>query len=67
LNNRFNALQRSIENGDARPTDAAYVVYDELSEELEKHMAKLHSALEKELPKVNAMLEDNGISTIEAR
>ncbi|WP_349352428.1 MULTISPECIES: VPS10 domain-containing protein [unclassified Flagellimonas] len=64
LNNRFNALQRSIENGDARPTDAAYVVYDELSEELEKHMAKLNTALEKELPKVNAILEENGASTI---
>ena len=64
LNNRFNALQRSIENGDARPTDAAYVVYDELTAELDGHMAKLDSALEKELPKVNAILKDNGVSTI---
>ena len=67
LNNRFNALQRSIENGDARPTDAAYVVYDELVAELETHMAKLNSTLDKELPKVNAVLEENGISTIKAQ
>ncbi len=64
LNNRFNALQRSIENGDARPTDAAYVVYDELTAELDGHMAKLNSALEKELPRINTILEDNGKSTI---
>lgn len=51
LNNRFNALQRSIENGDARPTDAAYVVYDELTAELDGHMNKLNEALDKELPK----------------
>ena len=67
LNNRFNALQRSIENGDARPTDAAYVVYEELTEELNGHMAKLNSTLEKDLPKVNAILAENGISTIEAQ
>jgi hypothetical protein len=60
LNNRFNALQRSIENGDARPTDAAYVVYDELSKELDQHMAKLNSTLKTQLPKVNALLEKNG-------
>ncbi|GLU43023.1 WD40/YVTN/BNR-like repeat-containing protein [Allomuricauda sp. NBRC 101325] len=64
LNNRLNALQRSIENGDAKPTDAAYVVYDELTKELDVHMGKLHNALTKELPKVNAMLEDNGSSAI---
>ena len=63
----FNALQRSIENGDARPTDAAYVVYDELVAELETHMAKLNSTLDKELTKVNAVLEENGISTIKAQ
>jgi hypothetical protein len=65
LNNRFNALQRSIENGDAKPTDAAYVVYNELSEELDGHMAKLNSLLQKELPKINQFLKDNQLSTIE--
>lgn len=56
LNNRLNALQRSIETGDARPTDGAYKVYDELVKELDGQMAKLNSTLEKELPKVNALL-----------
>ena len=64
LNNRFISLQRSIENGDAKPTDASYVVFDELSKELDIHIGKLNSTLEKQLPKVNAFLEKNGSATI---
>lgn len=39
LNNRLASLRRSIENGDARPTDGAYQVFKELSEELSKHLS----------------------------
>ncbi|MFD2100410.1 WD40/YVTN/BNR-like repeat-containing protein [Flagellimonas iocasae] len=62
LNNRLNALQRSIETGDAKPTDAAYEVYDELSKELDMHMAKLNEALDKQLPKIQAIMEKNNIN-----
>ncbi|MEQ9443379.1 MAG: glycosyl hydrolase [Cyclobacteriaceae bacterium] len=41
LNNRLSSLRRSVENGNAKPTDAAYVVFEELSEELDQHMATL--------------------------
>jgi photosystem II stability/assembly factor-like uncharacterized protein len=34
LNNRLSSLRRSVETGDARPTDASYVVFAELSKEL---------------------------------
>jgi photosystem II stability/assembly factor-like uncharacterized protein len=34
LNNRFASLRRSMENGDARPTDGAYKVFEELKLEL---------------------------------
>ena len=64
LNNRFISLQRSIENGDAKPTDASYVVFDELSKELDIHIGKLNSILGKQLPKVNAFLKKNGSATI---
>jgi photosystem II stability/assembly factor-like uncharacterized protein len=64
LNNRFNALQRSIETGDAKPTDGAYQVFDELSKELDVHLAKLNETLKKQLPKINAALQKNGASTI---
>ena len=35
LNNRLSSLRRSVENGEAKPTDAAYKVFEELSAELE--------------------------------
>ncbi|MEM8926573.1 MAG: glycosyl hydrolase [Bacteroidota bacterium] len=64
LNNRLASLRRSMENGDARPTDGAYKVFRELSAELEIELAKLNTALTKELPKVNTVLERNGGTTI---
>ncbi|MGE0104164.1 MAG: glycosyl hydrolase [Blastocatellales bacterium] len=41
LNNRIASLGRSVETGDARPTDGAHKVFDELSTELAGHLAKL--------------------------
>ena len=38
LNNRLASLRRSLENGDARPTDGAYQVFKELSAELDGHL-----------------------------
>ena len=56
LNNRLASLQRSVETGQARPTDAAYVVFEELSKELEGHLSELEKILENDLKKVNAGL-----------
>jgi len=64
LNNRLASLRRSMENGDAKPTDGAYKVFKELSAELEIELDKLNTALTKELPKVNKALESNGLATI---
>jgi photosystem II stability/assembly factor-like uncharacterized protein len=58
LNNRLASLQRSVESGDARPTDAAYVVFAELSSELEGHLAKLDEVLSEDLKKVNDRLSE---------
>ncbi|TDQ19053.1 photosystem II stability/assembly factor-like uncharacterized protein [Algoriphagus boseongensis] len=56
LNNRLASLQRSVETGQARPTDAAYVVFDELSKELEGHLAELNQIIQTDLKRVNATL-----------
>jgi photosystem II stability/assembly factor-like uncharacterized protein len=56
LNNRLAALGRSVATGDARPTDGAYRVYDELSKELAEHLAALDAALAREGPAINAAL-----------
>jgi len=66
LNNRLASLRRSMENGDAKPTDGAYKVFKELSSELDVELGKLNIALTKELPKVNIVLEDNGFTAIKS-
>jgi hypothetical protein len=45
LNNQLAALARSIETGDAKPTDASYVVFKELSARLDELKARLDEAL----------------------
>ena len=56
LNNRLAALQRSVETGQARPTDAAYVVFEELSKELTGHLAKLDQVIKMDLKSLNDKL-----------
>lgn len=58
LNNRLASLQRSVESGQAKPTDAAYVVFEELSLELEGHLKKLDEILQNELKDLNEMLPE---------
>ncbi len=66
LNNRLASLRRSIENGQARPTDAAYVVFDELKKELTGHLTKLESVLGNDLTQVNTQLKSKGLKEIKA-
>lgn len=47
LNNRLASLRRSVETGDARPTDGAYKVYKELSAELKGHLDRLDQIMKK--------------------
>ena len=61
LNNRLASLRRSVENGDARPTDGAYKVFGELSAELQGHLADLEQIIQTEGPGVNQVLRDAGL------
>ncbi len=56
LNNRLASLRRSIQNGQARPTDGAYVVFKELSDELAGHINKLNAILNSDFKSVNDQL-----------
>ncbi|MBN3519215.1 glycosyl hydrolase [Algoriphagus lutimaris] len=58
LNNRLASLQRSVESGQAKPTDASYVVFEELSGELEGHLSKLNEILNGEFKKLNEVLPE---------
>jgi photosystem II stability/assembly factor-like uncharacterized protein len=66
LNNRLASLRRSVENGDARPTDGAYKVFNELSSELALHLGNLKTVMNEQLPKVNTALKNAEIEEIEA-
>ena len=65
LNNRLASLRRSVENGDARPTDGAYKVFEELSAELTAHLAKLQGLLDSELTTINSMLTEASMETVD--
>jgi hypothetical protein len=65
LNNRLASLRRSVEDGDAKPTNGAYKVFEELSAELDIQIGKLNSVLENQKPKVNSILNKNGLTPIE--
>ena len=56
LNNRLASLRRSLENGDAKPTNGAYQVFKELAEELELRLAELQQVLDTDLAKLNELL-----------
>lgn len=66
LNNRLASLRRSVESGDAKPTDGAYKVYEELSMELKRHLEDLNTILTNDLPKINTALEKVGATALKA-
>ena len=53
VNNRLAALERSVESGDSKPTDASYKVFSELSAELQIYLNDL-----------NKVITDNNLKTI---
>lgn len=65
LNNRLASLRRSMENGDARPTDGAYKVFKELSAELDGHLGKLNGILKQDLESINVQLKNSSIEPVE--
>lgn len=65
LNNRFAYLRRSVENGDARPTDGAYKVFEELSGDLDGHLKLLGGILSTELPIINKTFVEKGLRGID--
>ena len=65
LNNRLASLRRSVENGDAKPTNAAFTVFEELSAELAEHMQKLQALLDSGLNAINAQLTSEGLGAVE--
>jgi hypothetical protein len=64
LNNRFASLRRSVENGDARPTNGAYKVFEELKIELKGHIDQLNLLKATNIPKLNELMTKKGFKSL---
>lgn len=64
LNNRLANLRLTIETGDGRPTEQAYVAFQKLSSELDVHLGKLNDALKTEAVRFNRLLADRKLEPI---
>ena len=67
LNNRLASLRRSVENGQARPTDAAYVVFDELKGALTQLLNQLDTLLSEDMNRLNDAFMAKGFKAIEIK
>jgi len=56
INDRLTALKESVESGDSRPTAASFVVFRELSSNLDTQLAALRSITDQRIPAINKLL-----------
>lgn len=64
LNNKLTSLMRTVDVGDARPTEGAIGVRDELSTALESELALLESVWEENVPALNSQIQEMGIDLV---
>jgi photosystem II stability/assembly factor-like uncharacterized protein len=64
LNNRLASLRRSVETGDAKPTNGAYKVFEELSKELEGHLTKLDHLIKNDLSVLNQSFQSKNLKPV---
>ncbi len=60
INNQLAALMRVIETGDAKPTDQSYVVFQELSDRLDKIKSQLDQVMKTDLAQFNTAASSAG-------
>jgi hypothetical protein len=66
LNNRLASLRRSVETGDAKPTNGAYKVFGELSADLDSHLEALDEELTQQLNPLNSRLSNKQLEPVSA-
>ena len=66
LNNKIATLQGIVESADAQPTDQTYDMFKMLSARLDEQMRMLDTAVQKELPQVNQLLQRQKLAPIKA-
>jgi hypothetical protein len=66
LNNRIAALGRSVQTGDARPTASSYVVFKELSTELDDELKRLERLVDTDVAAFNRLLAERNLDRVRA-
>ena len=64
LNNKISSLQGIVESADVAPTDQSYEVFQALTGKLDEQTSALDSAVKKDLPQVNQLLQRQKLAPI---
>ncbi len=64
LNNQIAALRRSIESGDGRPTEQSFVVFKELSAQIDEQRKRLDEVLSNDLTTFNRLLSERKVDPV---
>ena len=67
LNNKIGALMGVVAGADGRPTAQSYAVFTELSQQLDREIARLKRVMDTMLPRVNAEITAAGLPKIEPK
>jgi photosystem II stability/assembly factor-like uncharacterized protein len=67
LNNKLAALAGVVASADAAPTDASYVVYDDLAGRIDAELAKLKAILSTEVAAFNKLVRDQDVPAVVVR
>jgi photosystem II stability/assembly factor-like uncharacterized protein len=64
LNNKLTSLMRTVDVGDARPTDGAMAVRDELATAIESELEQLDEVWNEHVPALNSRIQSMGIDVV---
>ncbi len=64
LNNKILALKTTVYSADARPTQQAYEVFDDLSARIEKQLQRLRKIISTDIPAFNALIRELDIPAV---
>ncbi|RMH68242.1 MAG: glycosyl hydrolase [Bacteroidetes bacterium] len=64
LNNKIAALASTVAYGDFRPTEQAYAVKADLTQQIEAELTRLQDILQTDLPTFNQRVRDSGVPAV---
>ena len=65
LNNKFGVLQEVVESADSKPTDSAFLVFEDLSRRLDEQIAALDEAVAEDLVAFNKLISSKGLEPVD--